>query len=530
MESRLDAVRGRTLVIPLEAPRSAKIPPTIPLRLDDGRTLEAPVFWIGSAPAVPERRLWLPDPGRWSATPSYARVPEGVNGGWFALVDLPEDSPGSGLWFGRVRVPINPIAEPAIIAPTALPWPATAGAQATNLTLNQLARPDAASPLRRWRYALLTEGLAPIFPFTPATGGAGNSDRALQALGDQMQARWQVALAWLYIQHPDLSMHLRRRLASAVIMDGESVAPILPGTEAQLATLLSDLLDPTLSPPDRAARAQSFLDGLPPAVAHVIDDAGQVDARTGGAVSTAMLVNLSRRAAIAWVGVDDAQAPDLEPLAGSSARTLAAPLPVGNESSRGVSFTAHVGDWSAKLEALPAPLPVSPPGRRLAPFSFDWTMEAFVRARPDSTMSPERRWSTAALVHRDTQDSWAVLVECAFDPGDARADDHVELWFGACRTPVSVVRASRDGTLEAVRGPAPGQGSVNVSSDRWTAIVPVPAGAIEPSGILRLGIVRVDARGFRSAWPRPMFPWQEEPGRVSLDTRVWSGRAPANSR
>jgi hypothetical protein len=36
-------------------------------------------------------------------------------------------------------------------------------------------------------------------------------------------------------------------------------------------------------------------------------------------------------------------------------------------------------------------------------------------------------------------------------------------------------------------------------------------------------VVRVDGRGRRSAWPRPMLPWQDEPGRAALDTRAWGG-------
>jgi hypothetical protein len=535
LEPRLDAVRGRTLVIPLDAPRSARLPAALPLRLDDGRVIDAPVFWIGATPSAAPRHLWLPDPGRWSATPAFAPPPpESSLGAWCALVDLPED-PGLGLWFARTRIPINPIAEPSIIAPTALPWNPTAGPQSANLTLNLLARPDAASPLRRWRYELLTEGLAPIFPFQPATSGGRDSDRALEALAQQFRARWQVALAWLFIHNPDLSLHLRRRLASAVIMDSEHVAPICPATDSELATLLSSLLDPTLSPPDRADRAQAFLDALPVAIATVLDDAGQFDARTSAPVSTAMLINLARRPAVAYLTDSaDEQPPslDLEPLAPASARTLAAvamhAAPIrALAAPRPASFTAHIAEWKSPLDALPAPIPIAPPGLRLDPFALDWTMDAFLHARPDASMIPGPLWSTAALLFRDDSDSnpWRLLIECAFDPADKRTEDHIELWLGPYHAPVCVLSINRSGVVSILKGalaetPAP---FIERADSRWSALISIPASAIDRAGLLRLSVLRVDPRGFRAAWPRPMLPWQEEPGRLSINTTTWAG-------
>lgn len=54
------------------------------------------------------------------------------------------------------------------------------------------------------------------------------------------------------------------------------------------------------------------------------------------------------------------------------------------------------------------------------------------------------------------------------------------------------------------------------TSDRWSFRLPIPAECIEPSGEIRLGITRTDLAGTRAAWPRPMLPWQDEPGRLSL--------------
>jgi len=34
----------------------------------------------------------------------------------------------------------------------------------------------------------------------------------------------------------------------------------------------------------------------------------------------------------------------------------------------------------------------------------------------------------------------------------------------------------------------------------------------------------MDARGVRTAWPRALTPWQEEPSRAVLDTTTWDAR------
>jgi len=56
----------------------------------------------------------------------------------------------------------------------------------------------------------------------------------------------------------------------------------------------------------------------------------------------------------------------------------------------------------------------------------------------------------------------------------------------------------------------------------WSAWVPIPA-SVQAGRLVRVGMQRVDARGVRSAWPRPMMPWQIEPGRVALDLGQWLG-------
>ncbi len=58
---------------------------------------------------------------------------------------------------------------------------------------------------------------------------------------------------------------------------------------------------------------------------------------------------------------------------------------------------------------------------------------------------------------------------------------------------------------------------------RWAAFVPIDAACIEPESLVRIGLVRVDARGVRGSWPRAMLPWQVEPSRVLFSLREWGG-------
>ncbi|MEM7622954.1 MAG: hypothetical protein AAF235_07090, partial [Planctomycetota bacterium] len=58
--------------------------------------------------------------------------------------------------------------------------------------------------------------------------------------------------------------------------------------------------------------------------------------------------------------------------------------------------------------------------------------------------------------------------------------------------------------------------------DRWTADIAIPDWAIEDDGTLILGITRTMQDGTRAAWPRPMLPWQREPGRIRIDLDAWN--------
>lgn len=546
---RIDAVRGRPVVVPLTLPRTPAPAPTLELRLDDGRRVDASVVWIGAEPSPVAQRSWLEPAGLWAAFAPPKTPPPTSAGAWHAIFRLPDEVGRAGLWARGVRTPINVIIDPATLAAAPAPgaWPPMAGNAAPDLLLNQLMQPDRQSPWRRWRYRLMFDGLAPDPPLHRTPDHLDPID----ALAQQQEARWQVALAWLASSHGPLSIRLRQRLAHPLDLGlgaEPRFAPVLGGSDLELERLLADLLDPYLSPPDRALRAQSFIDAQPTTLAWVVDDAGRRDAATGLPIASLGVANLSARPIVASCTAAGARRPT--PLAGSSANAGPAPdptpqivpvspwasqrvtspgLPVIERAGRPspVIVRVEVGAWSRELDVIAAPLPALPPGLALQPFSHDWTLDAWIAGRPDERLAPETGWSTLGLVYHDPAPSagppgWRVLIEShAADAG--HATEHVELWFGPSGTPAAVWRIAADGSVAAIRGPTPSPDAISISTAdrRWTAVAALPSSLIDPQGELRLGVIRVDARGTRAAWPRPMLPWQIEPARLRIDTRRW---------
>jgi hypothetical protein len=164
---------------------------------------------------------------------------------------------------------------------------------------------------------------------------------------------------------------------------------------------------------------------------------------------------------------------------------------------------------------------------------------ASIAARPE--------WATAALLHRPAPDSasppsaaesrkWELLVECRVSPSISDVEslrrEAVRLYFGPSALPTAILRVDMSGTVTNERAPGalappeleppPGHVDVRRTADRWAFRITLPPGAVEADGLVRLGICRTDALARRSSWPRPMLPWQKEPGRAVLDCAFWS--------
>jgi hypothetical protein len=104
-------------------------------------------------------------------------------------------------------------------------------------------------------------------------------------------------------------------------------------------------------------------------------------------------------------------------------------------------------------------------------------------------------------------------------------EEFVRLWFGPSHSPRAVLRATEGGEsfIESLRAGLAAPLSAEVVSEpgRWAMKVSLPSTCLESDGVLLLGAERHDARGERTAAPRAMLPWQEEPGRVAIDTAGW---------
>lgn len=569
LERRVDVVPGRTLVMPVSV--DGPIDPRVPIRplLDDGRALPAQLFWV--AVASDESPSWLPPAGAWSATPAAAHVRPAGAGAWCLVLPMPADGIGQGIWLGSRRVPLNWLADAALIVPPGESSPWEPPLSDVPAQLRRLAEPEALSPVRRWRHRLLTRGLAPQPP--PADDdGAGEppvtpdrfDDPVLEALARQGEDRWRLALAGLWRADPSVADALKRRLVLTVEFPGGVVAPAWPCEQESLDRLLYDLLNPRLSDPDRAARTGVWLDEQPAAVGWVIDDAGAVEGITARSIATCAVANLSDRRTLAWAAAIPLRAsPDMTPLEPRTAHAPQVSPPIAAPEDRQAAGPAsapiglHVGRWSATVSAVTDPLPARPPGFRVGPFLTDWMLPRWLAGAAEP-VAPEPApdaadWSAAAVlmptqaalaeagaVSGPDATRWSLFLECRSGPsGTPGPAEVVRVWLGPFGRASRVLRVTSAGEVTTEGAGRSGVGGVGSSrpdvtvirrEDRWIALISIPDGCVEPSGVLRLGVERTDARGRHSAWPRPMLPWQFEPGRAAIDLSAWDGVTSAGPR
>lgn len=529
-ETRIDHVPGQPLVMPVDVDGVIGTRPPRVL-IDDGRQAPAALHWIGIRDGD---GAWLPSPGEWTAVPASAGPRPRTPGSWCLMVNVPADAIGQGLWLGEARIALNWLADtpPEVPAGASSPWRPPADADAE--PLEPFLEAERRSPLRRWRARLLTRGLAQESPepdAEPAPDVFGNS--VLESLAGQTEARWRIALARLWRADQDLADRVKRRLLASVDFGQGAVAPTWPVSQERLDVLLGDLLNPRLEDAERAERAASWLSDQPAAAAWVIDDAGTADGATGRPVLCAGVANLGDRTTLGWLETDPpGESPELvriEPLKTAVLYGLAPPEPAaGAREGAPIPVTLHLGRWSAVQPAAPAALPVRPPGLKLEPFYADWRLEEWLAGRVEPLGVISGAWITSGMVFRDDNVSegggrWVVYLECRtaeMTASGPAGEEFVRIWIGAYRRPRYVIRVMSNGEASAGSKDVAGV-LVTRREDRWLCTVPIPEDAIENDGAVRLSIERWDARGVRASWPRPMFPWQTEPGRVAVSTAAW---------
>lgn len=521
---------GTTLVMPVTVAPDMATPGPITAVLEDGRDVGAHLLWVGVSPDPDEHARWLPPAGLWT-TISAPNEAAGVGAGFWALVaNLPLDAAGQGLWIERGLLEINWIAVPQVESdhPALAPvYPEALGSPG----YDSFIAPERKSPARRWRAMLSTQGLTSSLPqpvaggASPDTGPDAGSD-ALDALAMQQQARWAAALLRLHADDPDVCVNLRRALCAHAAFENGVRAPAWMLEQTGLDRLLREMLHPNASAQARLRAARNFMDDQAPALAWVIDDAGLIDAASGGSLATLGLVNLSDRATLAWAAPTRSHdTPTLEPIpAGSGAMLTSTSSPIPNGTGL---VRVNVGRWSVERAVLRDPLTVVPPGSRMGPFLPGWTLESWQSGSDPMPRAPDAPWTTAALLERlpGSEGDWTIYVEC-MRPADAGSDaDAVRIWIGPRGRPTAVLRVTRDGSAGnelSIQSQIELAQDVTVSGDRWTFRVRLPRNAVDSNGVLMLGMERLGSKAQRWSWPRAMTPWQVEPGRARFSLEGWN--------
>lgn len=520
-EPRIDAVVGRPLIIPVRV-NTPNVPAELSCRLDDGRLLRARLRHVVVEPQLAP--TWLPGTGPWTISDSRASTPAPNAAALDILVvSMPIDAVGQGLWLADERLELHWLPFPQRLARGLKAKKLDLGPRAVKIgsepQTRALLAPESLNPLRRWRARLATVGLeVPSEPGAdqPASGDL-LTDPLLEDWANLVQERWLIGLLRLRAVDSPLAEDLLEALTATAKAPAVGRIPVWPTDPADLDRLLSLLLVGDRPGPRELELIRLWTRERPTAAAWVIDDAGPTDLSTGAAVSSVGFLNLSPSRTLAWVQRDGRAAEaDLKPIDPWSFARIDArpdPLPATKPST---PATLHLSSWARPEPIASLPIAVPDQGLRVGPLLPDWTLTSLLAGSPAPA---DAAHTTAALVFKDNDTSrspsgWSIFIECAVPvSGEANPvsrDDRVLLFFGAASTASPAIECRPAAQSSSTSPAAPG---------RWTANVPIPSSAIDSQGVLRLGILRLDPLGRRSAFPRPLLPWDTAPGRVALRLR-----------
>jgi hypothetical protein len=546
---RIDAVLGLPLVVQIDLAGNFQPEDVGQVILDDGRVLETQVVWIGVKPG--ERSgSWLEPAGEWTARTmqevAEGSVPRGELGTWVILLDPPIDAVGQGLWIAGQRHSLNWLPDPSVVAArvSARAWlsPLTAEMRESQ-RLRFLVEPERKSPFRRWRYSLMVGEISPrVEPRVVEIDGrirrrgsvvqwdSGElTGEVLEILASQRESKWAIGLARLDQADNKLAEQVRQRLCAIVDFGAGELAPLWPLDREGIDRLLLDLLDQRLQPRERARRARLWLDDQTAEVAWVVSDAPRSDAATGHSVSTIAVANMSYESRLA--SVESRNAPgnsELSSLSALSARAYE--VTCGSAVGEIPAVVAMVGSEERVLAVGGVDVKARPPGLRIDRFFGDWSL-ATLQANVIPAMPGGDSFRTGALLYREPAGRWMIYIECVTDNRD-QEEESLRVTLGPEGAPgdlVLMLSPGSDPEVEFERGAAllaPFVPEVEVQTfpGGWSARLVVPERSVESNGDrLRLGIERKDSLGRRSAWPRPMLPWQGACGRAAIDLSTWGG-------
>jgi len=541
---RLYAEPGTTLVVPVRFEGSWTPFDPIAAWTDTGQNLPADVYRVVLTPQVPEPSRpplsrWLGPRRSWSSVHNdrlrRGAIPRGF---WAVVIELPNSPEGSTLRIGPTVVPmvwIEP--QPGQRARASEHNKDRANPGARSGVLDAAAALLADQPDRRWRAGLIRDELG----LTDPTREEAYRDAVVESYAQQTEARWAAALAALDDLNPDLARRVEQRLIATVRFAPGVEAPAWPDGSRPLDELIDIALAPGRDAAWRIAAARRWLAQHPPSRSWVIDDAGLWREGPGGdpiPVGRVGIANLSDEAAA--VSVLDAHSGrvmgDPDALPGWSA--LEVEVEPGSEHQGVVTSRATIGREHHDLAMVLTPLPARPPGVPIGPLTPEWTMRSWLGSDDDSptgikpmTIGVLRPRAALELgsdpaMHEDEHRStWSIYLESRVS-GDSALDDRehgsLRIWLGRTGHPSHVIRVSPSGRAVDERTGRVIQGVlVAHETERWACDIPLPDDALDPDGILRIAVEWIGADAARWSWPRAVLPWQDEPGRIAIDTDQW---------
>ncbi len=388
-------------------------------------------------------------------------------------------------------------------------------------------RTPLATPGDHWRAALLLRAMNPS-----SSAPAAFEPAALNTLARQQGDLWAGAIGRLARSDAAVALQVARRLVQV---------GYLPTTDRSggWGVLWCDadprLLDTLITAPPSAAvtAAKSFVAGQPQALAWVLDDAGLRDAFTGGPRSTLGLVSLGEQRAVATAAFGSGQPGDPVPM-----RPLIGQLLGGagsQEQGAGAAVASvNAGPASITLSIAGAPVAASPPGVLIGPFFADWTLRSFREQQPRRTggvagsLLPSAGAGGVSGGAGTTASGWTLYLECRGESGRDVDGERLRVWAGPSGAPTVAIELAPDGsvTVRDLEPRAASAASVPVIIGRipggWCASVNLPAAVADSSGLMRIAVEHIGVSGMRSCWPRPMLPWQTEPGRTAINVAAWN--------
>ena len=234
----------------------------------------------------------------------------------------------------------------------------------------------------------------------------------------------------------------------------------------------------------------------------VMDDANRRSAPGGQNLPAVLAINFLGRPRVARAGDRDAA---MEPL-GAFGSTVLRTVSTGGDgaSSDGPTISVRIGDRAENLSTAPIAV-VRPPGLRIERFleeltAADMTTGVLRTSAPQTARA--HLWYDRA---RAGEPGWILAIELdAAGVAGSAGVVSVEVW-GLTPDKQLILRDAMQATGTKLRA------SLEVT--------PPADGAP-----LNLALVINYAGAGRLTWPRPMLPWQVEPGRLGVDLGDWDGR------